>query len=212
MHRRLGLAGGFEHGGPFWLEKGEVAHACSDLSSVTCCTSSSRERWVQAGKSTSAILRSGYHMELKTALVIGWIQYGAKAAHAVGHPTKPPKGGKARGRSEARWVAFSLRMSQPWSQRITAPCHSLSQLPRHVVAVGIGRARAGFPQQVLVEQLLQIALERAAVDIRKQTFEISDGEPARREQLSQHGRLARGQAVSPGDDIRPDRGGATRLH
>src|SRR5437899_9508028 len=66
---------------------------------------------------------------------------------------------KTAGRSAA-----SAPCHSPVSQLVTAPCHSVSQLGRHVMAVGIGGARADFLKQPPLQQFLQIALEGPAVN------------------------------------------------
>src|SRR5437667_454801 len=50
-----------------------------------------------------------------------------------------------------------------------------------------------------------------AVDVGEQTFEVTEGEPARREQLGQQGRLAAVQPIRAANNISPDGGGASRL-
>ena len=87
----------------------------------------------------------------------------------------------------------------------------MSQLGRHVIAVGIGGARTDFVQQTLFQQFPEITLEGPPVDVGEQTFEVTEGEPARREQLGQQGRLAAVQPIRAANNISPDGGGASRL-
>ena len=63
------------------------------------------------------------------------------------------------------------------------------------MAGGIGRARADFGDQVLVQHPLEVPLQASAVDARAEGLEILDGEPAVLQEVAQGLGLALVQAV-----------------
>jgi len=46
---------------------------------------------------------------------------------------------------------------------VTAPCHSLSQLSKEIVAVGVGWSSCYLPKQSFIEHRFEIPLQSAAV-------------------------------------------------
>lgn len=96
--------------------------------------------------------------------------------------------------SQSQSVSASPRQrpgSAQASQYVTAPFHSLSQLPKYIVAIGVGRSGCRLPNQPFVEHTFEVPLQSSAVDLGKDTFQVAQRQPAAGEQMIQRSGLTR---------------------
>lgn len=88
-----------------------------------------------------------------------------------------------------------LRCRSFYHSTVTARCHSLSSLGQRVMAGRVGRSRANFNEQILVQHPFQVPLQAATIDGRAERLEIPNGQPAVLEKIAQRFALALVQTV-----------------